>query len=86
MKLVRNESEFLKTYPYSTSTYKSKLPKEYPCFVKWEKLEGGLIGPYYVCDVVYVPKDCDLYSFEKGLNSDPALLYNEASEYISRLR
>ena len=57
MKLVKNNKEFDKLYPYSKSDpTKCKHPKKYPCLVEWVNHDGGLGGDYYSCEVIYIKR------------------------------
>lgn len=73
MKLVKNDKEFDKLYPYTKSNPKNcKHPKKYPCLVEWISHEGGLGGDYYSCNVIYL--DSRKNSFIDGVNSKKEVL------------
>lgn len=68
MKLINDKKEFEEFYPYDKKHIK-EYPKEYPCIVKCESEERGLMGDEKVVYVAYYPnKNSSNDLFFEGLN------------------
>ena len=76
MKLINNDKEFKKFYPYKCPPNKEPCPelkdypKRYPCFCEVvDEDDGGMGGPLKWVDIKYPPTGCDLKSFKAGLEA-----------------
>jgi hypothetical protein len=72
MKLVNNSKEFEELYPYCKKYLKEcRYPEKYPCLIERTQEDGGLMGFYYTCEVIYPPENG---TFLDGVNAKREVL------------
>ncbi len=72
MLLINNRAEYKDFYYYKNSEI-TRYPKRFPCFVKQEYHDGGLMGDYTQHYVIYPPDVAGLTPveiFQLGLEAD----------------
>lgn len=67
MQLIKNKEELEAIRPYKN--YEFVYPIKYPVLVCFESIDGGLMGDYWVMDIIDIPANIDQESFIKGVNA-----------------
>lgn len=76
MLIINNKEEYEDFYPYDNTDI-NNYPKEYPCIVKCEFIEGGLMGDYKQVSVIYYPTNVSIKeAFYEGLKGNWEILNN----------
>ena len=77
MQTIKNKKEFEGFYPYAPKYKPTTYPKEYPCVVKWEYEERGIMGDEKIVYVAYFPKNLTMeQAFIEGLEYKWIMLKN----------
>ncbi len=70
MKIIRSRAEFIAYYQETYKGYKpDNYPKNYPCVVWKEDIDGGIGGDWVKHNIIPIPKDVDEKSFLRGIKA-----------------
>lgn len=77
MKIVYSDKDIDKVRPYKGYKF-TKYPKNYPALISFESCDGGLMGDYYLFEIIEIPSGLNPKSFMAGVLAKPKV-YSESN-------